>query len=58
MGDNGIEVIATTMSESIKDWGKIERIKAIAALTLVEGPMSGETMTRYSDFLHATRPFS
>lgn len=29
MSDNRIEVIATTMSGSIKDWGKVERIKPL-----------------------------
>jgi len=29
MSDRGIEVIATTMSGSIKDWGKVDRIKPL-----------------------------
>ena len=29
MSEGGIEVIATTMSGSIKDWGKVERIKPL-----------------------------
>lgn len=54
MGDSGIDVIATTMSGSIKDWGKIEKMEPLfkqhgredVSIHAVDSHAEARTLTR------------